>query len=355
MENHEIASPDDDGPALPHVMAALSSPERQLGPQTVLTTVAGRIARAGAYESYLAGRASDRTVSTMRDGLDRVSKLVGGRADSIPWHRMRFSETEAIRGELMRSGYSVPTVRVTMAALRGVLTHAKRLGLMSSGDFASATDWPRIGGHALPAGRDLSDDEIERLGAYCRARGPDAIDWPASAYGAFLSALFALLIGAGPRATELSRATVEAYDVEAGLLRLLRKGRKEHQIPISPDVAAPLAVWLAVRSELEPPTRALLVRVQPNGTVRPKSANLNVRALEYLCTTIGEAIGIPRFSPHDCRRTFATRGLDQGIDLSTMQRLMGHASSATTVRYDKRGLKKDAEARGKLKLWPGIT
>lgn len=281
--------------------------------------------------------------------------MLGVPAQAVPWHRMRYAETEAIRGALLRSKYSLYTIRVTMAALRGVLYQAKRLGLMTPGDYAAATDWDRIDGEDLPAGRDLSEEEIGRLVAYCRARGPECVDWPASAYGAFLSATFALLIGAGPRATELSRAPVEAYDVGERTLRLLRKGRKEKLLPIGPDVARALDAWLAVRAELEPPTRALLVRVQPNGSVRPKTANLNVRALEYLCTTIGEQIGLPSFSPHDCRRTFATRGLDQGIDLSTMQRLMGHASPRTTARYDKRGLRKDAEARDRLNLWPNFT
>lgn len=340
-------------PVLEGMIAELDAPDRLLGPQTVVASVGGRVARVGAYESFLAGRASEKSVETMRDGLGRIARLLGAPAHTIPWHRMRFAETEAVRGALLRSSYSLDTIRVTMAALKGVLRQAKKLGLMTTGDFASATDWSRIDGESLPAGRDLTDEEIAKLGEYCRARGPDTCDWPKSAYGAFLAATFALLIGAGPRATELSRATVDAYDPEKRTLRLLRKGRKEKFIPIGPDVARVLETWLAVRAEIAPPTPALLVRVQPDGTVRPRSAELNVRALEYLCSIVGEELGMPTFSPHDCRRTFATRGLDQGIDLSTMQRLMGHASPRTTVRYDKRGFKKDAEARDRLKLWPG--
>ncbi len=45
---------------------------------------------------------------------------------------------------------------------------------------------------------------------------------------------------------------------------------------------------------------------------------------------------VSSFTPHDLRRTFATRLLESGADINTVRQAMGHSSVVTTRRYDKR-------------------
>ena len=57
-----------------------------------------------------------------------------------------------------------------------------------------------------------------------------------------------------------------------------------------------------------------------------------------------------RATPHDLRRTFATRLLDKGVDVSLVKTLMGHASVATTALYDRRGEESLREAAKKIEM-----
>ena len=49
-------------------------------------------------------------------------------------------------------------------------------------------------------------------------------------------------------------------------------------------------------------------------------------------TAAGQA-GIPPVRFHDMRHTFATRMVQAGVDLPTLQEILGHASIVTTTRY----------------------
>jgi len=79
--------------------------------------------------------------------------------EELPWQRLGYQHTQALRTALANR-YSPATANRHLAALRGVLREARRLGLMSAEDLQRAIDLPAVRGERLPRGRALSRGEL---------------------------------------------------------------------------------------------------------------------------------------------------------------------------------------------------
>lgn len=295
--------------------------------------------------SYIASRISEHTKRTMYGALQRVARLLGTEAELVPWHTLRFEHTDAIRAKLLDGSFSKPSVQITLAALKGVLRQARRAGLMSQEEFLRAVDWDRLKLQSLPVGRELPQEEINRI--------QEHIAGTSGAYRVFLEVVFALLLGTGLRASEACNMPPEAYDSAAKMLRLRRKGDKEDELPLGDLEAAAIEAWLVTRASFARRIAhpAMLFRVQANDWVRPSSPECNEQKLKHLCTQLAAEIGIPHFTPHDLRRTFCTRAIRESGDVFAVQAFMGHAKVETTRKYDKRQLEEHAIKRRRWNIW----
>ncbi|EBN5762141.1 site-specific integrase [Salmonella enterica] len=89
--------------------------------------------------------------------------------------------------------------------------------------------------------------------------------------------------------------------------------------------------------------------IQRNGKV--DSQPLTTTGLTGILEQLQHTSGIARFTPHDMRRTFITRLLEQGVDINTVRQLAGHSDISTTTRYDCRGETMKVNASKRLKCW----
>lgn len=255
--------------------------------------------------------------------------------DTMPWERLRNQHLQAMRATLLER-FAAATAQRYLSALRKVLKQAWRQGLMTAEDYHRAVDLDAIKVHRLPAGRDLQPKELAALFEACaQARHP--------ATAARDAALLATLYALGPRRSEAARLPVDAYDRLTGQIRILGKGNKERTSYALNESAEALEMWLRHRGSEPGP---LFCPITRGGRIQMRF--MTSQAIYERARHMAGRAGIERFSPHDLRRTFVGDLLDAGADLSVVQQLAGHASPATTARYDRRGERAKRQAAGRL-------
>lgn len=151
------------------------------------------------------------------------------------------------------------------------------------------------------------------------------------AIGARDRAMWELTYGSGLRVSELVGLNVHSLRLDDGWVRVLGKGGKERDIPLTDVSILKLKQYLSVRSELieseaEYDADALFLNA--------KGGRLSDRSVRRLLEAAQREAGVQQpVSPHGLRHSFATHLLDGGADLRAIQSLLGHASLGTTQRY----------------------
>jgi integrase/recombinase XerD len=115
---------------------------------------------------------------------------------------------------------------------------------------------------------------------------------------------------------------------------------------IHPHVVQFLEVWLTFRGRHPGPLFPALARgghIQP----RPISAHQFWKVFRNRAMQAGF---VEPPAPHELRRWFVTSLLDNGTDLLTTMRAVGHVSPMTTAVYDRRGIRRLREAVDRLDI-----
>jgi len=128
----------------------------------------------------------------------------------------------------------------------------------------------------------------------------------------------------GLRIGELVRLRVTDID-SARMVVLVRqaKGRKDRLVPLSARLLAELrAYWRRYR-----PAPWLFPGLDPT---RP----MNVSTVQRQCQRAARRAGISkRCTPHTLRHSYATHLLEAGVDVFTLQAILGHRDLRTTAHY----------------------
>ena len=148
-------------------------------------------------------------------------------------------------------------------------------------------------------------------------------------------AIMELLYSTGMRVSEVVSRDMQDIDFGTGMVKVRGKGSKERIVPFGSAAAEALRLWFPLRDQLiierikrghEPERQALFLN--------SRGSRLSSRSVERLVSRYGTRAGIGvRVTPHALRHSFATHLLEMGLDLRTVQELLGHVSLSTTQKY----------------------
>ncbi len=168
-----------------------------------------------------------------------------------------------------------------------------------------------------PLPRFLGENEFQRLEstvlqATAAGRRDDLLD----------RAWFYLLSDAGLRLSEVRDLRLGDVDLRAQRL-IVRQGKenRDRSVPLSPTLRAALKAYLPMRGTAQT-DHVLTLHGLP-----VRDSLISGRLRRY-----GQQAQV-RVSPHRLRHTLATRLLNKGMPITSLQRLLGHEKLATTMIY----------------------
>lgn len=140
-------------------------------------------------------------------------------------------------------------------------------------------------------------------------------------------AIIEFLYSTGCRVTELERLNISDIDFIKGEVLLFGKGDKHRVSYINARAELTLKEYLSNRTDNN---EALFV------SERNPHNRLKKSAIEKIVRDIGERSDIKRkLFPHLIRHTTATNCLDRGMDVTKIQKMLGHTNISTTMIYAK--------------------
>lgn len=143
-----------------------------------------------------------------------------------------------------------------------------------------------------------------------------------------------LFYSSGLRVSELVSLDRKDFDPKNLLVKLKGKGKKERVIPITKNAAN----W--INRYLEHPDRYRSIdghrpQADPQAIFLNKwGTRLTTRSVDRTFDTYLKKSGLAgKVTPHTIRHTIATHWLENGMDLKTIQVLLGHSALSTTTIY----------------------
>ena len=150
-------------------------------------------------------------------------------------------------------------------------------------------------------------------------------------------AVIEVFFATGARVYEISNIRKDSINLNTGLIRLMGKGGKERYVQIS--CASILEVLKKYYAENES-----AIKKSGYFFVNNREGRFTEQSIRLMLKKYTKQAGIERnITPHMFRHSFATYLIEEGVDVSCVQQILGHSSIKTTQIYIHIAAKKQAE------------
>ncbi len=162
--------------------------------------------------------------------------------------------------------------------------------------------------------------EIEQLLNYMYKNAKTKYEWRDLAV---VETLFAT----GARVYEISNIKVENVDLDSGVMKIMGKGRKERYVQIGDEMVLSVLrnYYISNREKIKGSGYFFVNRLGKRFTEQ---------SIRLMIKKYSMQAGIDRnITPHMFRHSFATYLIEEGVDISCVQQILGHSSIKTTQIY----------------------
>jgi site-specific recombinase XerD len=270
---------------------------------------------------------SPHTVKAYARDLTEFRKFLARRYKSAD-HPDRVQREMVVQFALSLKGQAPLTVRRKLAALASFYGFLQDTGCASSNP-ARGLPLPKVA-QSFPSC--LTEDQARRLLEACHT------PWH--------RAMIALLLFAGLRRSEATAITLEDLDLDNGQLLVRGKAAKQRVVPLTPSVVDAIREYLPCRRRA--PSNHLFVSRIGGQPIAGRVANRMLARVLKEAKLDEEGLPGQGITPHKLRHTFATHLIRNGVDVRTVQELLGHADLQTTARYLHSDMRTKQAAVGKL-------
>jgi integrase/recombinase XerC len=266
-------------------------------------------------------RASPKTIEAYRRDLGQFTRFLTEHLGALPTlaclSTLAASDFRAFLARRRRDGADSRTLARQLSAIRSLFRHCERDGILKNSAIG-AMKGPKIP-HSVP--RPLTVASADRLCSDDIA-GTETPQWVLARDLAVMTLLYAC----GLRISEALGLTRAEAPLATDTLVITGKGNKTRLVPVLPAARQAIKTYLDLCPYPLAPADPLF-----RGE---KAKRLNARNIQLLMARMRGALGLPdTATPHALRHSFATHLLGAGVDLRSIQELMGHASLSTTQVY----------------------